>query len=316
MELTEKLNVLIVISNPCLYKRRYQLAKEFIERIRYNLHIELYIVELCYKDQQFVITNSNNENHLQLRTEIPLWHKENMINLGVKKLLPKDWKKFAFIDADIEFLEEDWVINTIKLLDNGYDIIQLYSKCKNLDINQNNFYTNNSFMYDFLNNNCSYNLKIKNTDWHPGFGWAMNRNIYEKITGLYDKSILGSGDNIMLFSILKNIKEFINERKCSNSFSDSLLRYQFNIHLDNYKYSIAYLPTTIRHHWHGQLKNRKYLERSKILNKYNYNPDLFLRYDNNGLLIPTEECPKELLDDILNYFKERNEDEFIDLNSI
>jgi len=311
MEFNEKLNVIIVISNPCLYVRRYQLAYEFIERLKKNKDVELFIVEMCYKDQKFIITNFNNKNHLQLQTDIPLWHKENMINLGVKRLLPKDWKSFAFIDADIEFLDNQWAFNTLKLLNNGYDVIQLYSKCENLDINQTNFYTNTSFMYDYLNNNNNFDVKKQNTHWHPGFGWAMNRNIYEKINGLYDKSIIGNGDSIMLFSLLKNIREYIVDRDCPNNFGDSLLRYQYNIHVDNYKYSFAYIPTTIRHHWHGKLKNRRYLERSQIFKSNNFNPYLHIRYDDSGILVPTEYCPKKLLDDIMVYFRERNEDEYI-----
>jgi len=308
-KIVEKLNVIIVISNPCLYIRRYQLAYEFINRIQKNKDVELFIVEMCYKDQKFIITKSTDKNHLQLRTDIPLWHKENMINLGVKHLLPKDWKSFAFIDADIEFLDDDWVSNTLKLLNNGYDVIQLYSKCDNLDINKKNFYTNTSFIYDYLNNQYNFDVKKPNTDWHPGFGWAMNRNIYEKINGLYDKSIIGNGDSIMLFSLLKNIREYIVDRDCPNYFADSLLRYQYNIHVDNYKYSFAYIPTTIRHHWHGKLKNRRYLERSQIFKNNNFNPYLHIRYNDNGILVPTEYCPKKLLDDIMVYFKERNEDE-------
>jgi hypothetical protein len=32
--------------------------------------------------------------------------------------------------------------------------------------------------------------------------------------------------------------------------------------------------------------------------------------DETGLLLPTKECPQDLLDDIKQYFIERNEDEF------
>ena len=30
-----------------------------------------------------------------------------------------------------------------------------------------------------------------------------------------------------------------------------------------------------------------------------------------GILIPTESCPVKMLDDIMKYFEERNEDEFL-----
>ena len=44
--------------------------------------------------------------------------------------------------------------------------------------------------------------------------------------------------------------------------------------------------------------------------KYNYSPSLHVTGDKNGILIPTENCPKQLLDEIMSYFKERNEDEY------
>ena len=38
----DKLNVIIVISNPCLFKRRYILAQDFIERSKSNYLIKLF----------------------------------------------------------------------------------------------------------------------------------------------------------------------------------------------------------------------------------------------------------------------------------
>jgi hypothetical protein len=65
---------------------------EFKERMNKVKNIKFYIVELAYEDQEFKITNSTNPNHLQLRTKYALWHKENLINIGISKLLPSDWK--------------------------------------------------------------------------------------------------------------------------------------------------------------------------------------------------------------------------------
>ena len=78
----DKLNVIIVISNPCQYGTRYLLAREFVRRIELEEpNVELYIVELAYNDQKFFVTNKGNKKHLQIRTNTaPLWHKENMIN--------------------------------------------------------------------------------------------------------------------------------------------------------------------------------------------------------------------------------------------
>ena len=51
----EKLNVILVISNPCLYVRRYVLLKEFVKRIEEEEeNVVLYIVEMIYYKQNFI----------------------------------------------------------------------------------------------------------------------------------------------------------------------------------------------------------------------------------------------------------------------
>jgi hypothetical protein len=81
-KIEDKLHVIVVISNPCLYARRYILLKEFINRMEQDdSDIIIYIVELVYKKQRFIVTDKKNKRHLQLQTETPIWHKENMINL-------------------------------------------------------------------------------------------------------------------------------------------------------------------------------------------------------------------------------------------
>ena len=63
-----KLNVIIVISNPCLYAIRYILTREFIKRIEIEeTNVNLYVVELAYKNQKFLCTDSKHKNHLQLK---------------------------------------------------------------------------------------------------------------------------------------------------------------------------------------------------------------------------------------------------------
>ena len=70
---------------------------------------------------------------------------------------------------------------------------------------------------------------------------------------------------------------------------------------------LGYVHGVIRHYFHGSKKNRQYTERWELLKKNQYSPK-DLTYD-NGILIPTENFTKEFQDDILNYFKERKEDD-------
>ena len=299
----DKLHVITVISNPCNYKIRYKLAKEFIKRMEDESDIILYIVELVYEDQPFVLTDKHNPRHLQLTGKIPLWHKENMINLGVKKLLPANWKAFAWIDADIEFDNPHWAMDTLKILNNGNDFIQLFTNCVDMNYNKEimNLFTGFGYQY-------SKNFK-KGTGvnyWHPGFAWACNRRTYDKIGGLFEIGILGSGDNIMCHTFLK----------CAHKTLKAGMSIDYKTYITLYQekfedVKLGYVPGIIRHNFHGKKVNRKYLEREDILINFQYSPNLHMKTDMNGLLVPTEECPQAFLDEILNYFKNRNEDEMV-----
>jgi len=298
-----KLNVIVVISNPCLYSKRYILLNEFVKRIEEEeTNVELFIVETIYDNQKFIVTNKKNKNHLQLKTKTPIWHKENMINLCVKKLLPKNWKAFAWIDADIEFESASWALDTLKILNGSKDVVQLFSHCVDMNKNEQSLNHFNSFGYSYNKNKV---FTTKGLDyWHPGFAWAITRKGYEKIGGLYDKGVLGSGDNIMALSFINKCFKIMNENY-SDDYNNSMLEFQKKTKT----LRLGYVPGVIRHHFHGSKENRKYTERWKILMKHLYSPIIHLKYDENGLLIPTEEFSEEFKSDILNYFKERKEDD-------
>ena len=300
----ESLNVIIVVSNPCQFARRYILAREFIKRFEMENNINLYIVELIYPNQKYIITDKLNKKHLQLYADKPIWHKENMINLGVRYLLPKEWKAFAWIDADIEFESVTWAQDTLKLLNGTYDIVQIWSHSVDLDKNENAMQMFNSAGYQFVKNTLSYNQSKGINYWHPGFAWACTRKAYDKMGGLYEKSILGSGDNIMMLSLLGNGVKGLNDKSTDN-YKKSVIEYQDKV--KNLRF--GYVPGVIRHYFHGSKKNRKYTERWQILIDNDFDPVKDLITDKLGVLIPSNNCPIKLLDDILIYFSERNEDE-------
>jgi hypothetical protein len=299
----EKLNVILVISNPCLYKRRYRLLKEFLKRMEEEENIEIYIVEMIYNKQQFAVTQKNNKNHLQLKTSTPLWHKENMINLGVKYLLPKNWKAFAWIDADIEFESTTWVKDTLKLLNGSKDVVQLFSHAIDMDRNKNTLNIFNGFGYSYCKNK-KYTNNGKDY-WHPGYAWAITRKAYEKIGGLFDKGILGSGDGLMAMSFINKADILLNMNYDEDYKKSIIVDYQKK----SKQLRLGYTPGVIRHYYHGTKENRKYTERWKILIKYEYSPKKHVIYNHQGIIIPSKECPQNLLTDIYKYFQERKEDD-------
>ena len=299
----DKLHVIAVISNAAQFARRYILAKEFIHRMEEDPNVIVYVVELAYDKQKYHITDSKNKRHLQLRSNTILWHKENMINIGIKELLPKGWKAFAWIDADVEFENPSWAKDTLKLL-NGYkDIVQTFSHAIDMDTDESAMRIFTSFGYQYEKKQ-QYNKNAENF-WHPGYAWAMTRKAYERIGGLYEYAILGSGDNIMSLCLINNGLKGVNEES-TDEYKSTINIFQTKMRT----LRLGYTPGVIRHHYHGSKQRRGYNDRWKILTENNYDPLQHVSYDKNGLLIPTISCPKDILDRIETYFYDRQEDEF------
>jgi hypothetical protein len=304
------LHVIVVMSNPCQYARRCILTREFQKRIEFEENVKLYIVEMAYGDQQFFVTDPNNPRHLQLRTAVPLWHKENMVNIGIKKLLPKTWKAVAWIDADVEFDSASWALDTLKVL-NGYkDIVQLFSHVVDMDKQKNAMSIFPSFGYQLCQGRPYYehHVALQKSNginmWHPGFAWACTRRAYEKLGGLYDQGILGSGDLIMAYSIMG-----FGDKSLHADTTDGFKESATQFHAKAKTLRLGYVPGVIRHHFHGSKQNRKYVERWQILVENKYDPATYITKNADGITVPTAACPKKLLDEIFTYFAERNEDE-------
>jgi hypothetical protein len=302
--LEDKLHVIAVVSNPCMFARRYILMKEFMERIeRDEPDVVLYVVELLYPGQRPIVTTRKNPRHLQLRADHALWHKENMINLGVKKLLPADWKAMAWIDADLEFDSPTWATDTLRVLNGECDIVQLFSHCVDMD-------PTGRAMHIFQSAGFQYSKQValgSGKDlWHPGYAWACTRGAFEVMGGLYDRAILGSGDNIMMMALIGHVDRAIN-RESTGAYQASVVAFQDR----GAALRFGYVPGVIRHFYHGSKKNRRYADRWQILVRWGYDPDTMVKYDEEtGVLVPVPGVfPEGLLEDILGYFGERNEDE-------
>jgi hypothetical protein len=300
----DKLHVVLVISNPCLYARRYILIKEFMQRMELEeTNVIVYVVELAYKKQQFIITDAKNPRHLQLRTEVPIWHKENMINLGVRRLLPPTWKAMAWIDSDVEFENANWVLDTLKVLNGTKDVVQIFNHCVDMDQNESTMSIFTSFGSQYVKGR-PYSTKLMNY-WHPGYAWACTRKAYDKMGGLLEVPILGSADNIMSLCFIQRGLKGIHASS-TEDYKNKVQEFQERVKT----LRLGYVPGVIRHYFHGSKKNRRYHDRWQILLDYDFAPSMHLMKDKNGLLVPSPECPQGMLDEIMQYFEERNEDEF------
>lgn len=293
------LHVVVVNSNPCGFARRNELALQFLLSMKEAQNVEVYVVELAHEGQTYVLTEANNPRHLRLRGGAPLWHKENMINLGVRALLPPDWKAFAWVDADIEFENPRWALDALRVLNGSADIVQMWSHAVDMNAAGHTMKVFESFSLQHVRA-----APFVSTQWHPGFAWAMTRKAFEQTNGLYEVSILGSGDMNMAMSLRGQALDTLNY-EASDDYKASLASWQSKAQ----GLRLAYVPGVIRHHFHGNKRNRQYDTRWQILIRHGYQPSAHIRRGAQGVLEPTEQCPPSILSDIVDYFKARNEDE-------
>lgn len=115
--------IIVALFNPSLYERRYELHRQFEGYIS-KFGATMITVELVFNNESFRVTQTNNPNHIQLKTNDYLWYKENLINIAIKRL-PDHCEYVAWVDGDLEFLNPNWIYDTIDALE-IYNIVQLF----------------------------------------------------------------------------------------------------------------------------------------------------------------------------------------------
>jgi hypothetical protein len=308
IEMSDVLYVIAAVSNSRQYQSRYTLFRNFQRYMNTVPGIKLYVVELAHDDRLFEITESGRSDHIQLRTNHELWHKENLVNIGVSRL-PSNWKYMAWLDGDIEFDRIDWASETIKALQH-HKIVQPWVTATDLGPNNEEIGDDISFAYQYCHGRARP-VRSPNNPYkfaHPGYAWAMTREAWNGLGGLIDFCILGAADHHMSWAWTGAIDKAAHGKMGEEYFKACKI---WEARCIQYiKGDIGYVDGNIRHYWHGPKKKRYYVERWEILVKNDFNPYLDLKYDWQGVLQLTDRNP-QLREDIGKYFAMRDEDSII-----
>jgi hypothetical protein len=306
--------VVAVMTNPERFKVRGRLFKEFMARMeRYG--VKLYVVEGAFGDREFEVTDPTNPRHIQLRTDSELWHKENLINIGISRL-PSNWKYVAWLDGDIDFVRPDWMLETVHELQH-HPVVQMFEDAIDMGPSHEILTTHKSFAYCYKNGlkykgtsshrvpkNYYYSASSPGNYWHPGYAWAATRDAINTMGGLFDAGIMGAGDHHMACCLIGRGKNSVpsglhkNYKKTVLAWEERALRLHKNI---------GYIKGTIYHFWHGKKRDRKYKDRWSVLIDNNFNPATDVHKDWQGIwiLYPGHDA---LRDAAREYFQSRNED--------
>ena len=329
-----KLFVIVAHFNPQRFKVRARLLNEFMKRIikcqefydeagpgaKLNLQVIPVVVELTFDGakSEFQVPR-NFKGRVVLRDVVKsnlMWSKEQLINLGIReaKIQPDDF--VAWIDGDIEFPTHLWAVQAVKrMLEVPNSIMQLFRTCHLLNKYGNVFETVQSFAYQY-EKGMKY-APVSNTDtknyWHPGFAWAAQCSTLQS-TGLLLDRTLGSADLHMACALIGEVEQtFPKGEVLPDGYKSLILDWQTHCVEDEIKLICTPYQRAIRHHWHGSMKNRQYMERWKIISENQLDPQTACRFDDNlGLFVWTEDVSTTIVDDICKYFEQRQEDSDLD----
>jgi len=318
--------VITVISNPYRYERRYELYFRFARMCK-DAGVNLITVEQAFGDREYMVTDPTNPNHLQVRSHEILWLKENMIDLGIAQAKRLDSKvnKVMWCDADCRpaAMPHEWFAEIWHYLE-IYQFVQCWEFLINLDRRHNAAtMPQESFMSSYVKAGCPSpdefaQIKFDEKDYpygsskfgRPGLCWAANVDALNSVGGLIDFAVLGAGDFYMGHSLIGSLKAISSEYKKLSPYWEKLYDWQEKC-TRWIKRDVGFVPGTLLHDNHGDKINRKYGTRGQILYKNGYDPNKDIKYDSSGLLqLETwEDRQIKMLDQIREYFSERNEND-------
>ncbi len=311
-QIEQPLYVIMVVFNPIRYRTRWKLAEDAIKRVNRSGAI-LYLAEVAFGHRNFVLTDPNNPQHLQLSTTHELWLKENIQNLLLQRL-PINWRYVAFMDADVALVRDDWANATLHELQH-YRVVQMWSEAHDLDSHHRMIQKHKSFAFCHVHHvkqppnkpEYPYGHGDKGVVyWHPGYCWAYRRESLNAVGGLVDFCVLGSADYHMANGLIGKMESTLGQ-PVHERFKYQLMRWQ-EFAEESIKHDIGYVPGALLHYWHGSKTSRRYQDRWKILTETHFNPDLDLKRDWQGLWQLTDRS-LELRDRLQAYSRQRNEDE-------
>jgi hypothetical protein len=325
---SDLLHVVGVLNNPMRWRSRLENYRRWEERML-DSGVRLTTVELAYGDQPFELPDRLGVTRVRVRSRWVLWHKENLINVGFSRIPDPDWKYGMWLDTDTFFARHDWAAETVHQLQ-LHRVVQVASELVKLGPKHEILSHGPSLMklhYDGLADGHPGNGRRAVTllghdpaigsyyyapgarpgqvhGW-PGGSWAYRRQAFDELGGLLDCCIVGAGDHHMAQALLERPDPLAEPCVATLGYRRRVQIWRDRAR-EKIKRDVGLVHTTAFHEYHGTHADRRYPDRWKILWRNQYDPDVDVSYDSQGLLQLTENKPA-LRDDLRMYFALRNE---------
>jgi hypothetical protein len=297
--------------NPIGYHRRIENYRTF----RSRLEIPLVAIELSY-DGTFQLGRGDADVLVQITGRDVLWQKERLLNVALKAI-PGDAKHVAWLDCDVVFASNDWAERASRALGH-HALVHLYDERHNLPPDGlpdhldsiKSVLPTRSVVHKMANGEASAEdffqagspLTRRST---CGLAWASRRDLVEQ-HGLYDACILGSGDRAILNAALGQFDHGATAVSMTPRGTDHYLVWAKPF-FEAVAGRVGCIEGRIYHLWHGDLKDRAYAERGRLLQEFQFDPFTDIAIDANGAWCWNSDKPAfHAL--VRHYFEQRKED--------
>lgn len=245
--------------------------------------------------------------HVMQTTGLPGWQqviaderqvmmqKEALLNLAAASV-PAEYNALVWVDADILFTNPDWFRHTAKMLD-AVPVVQPYSVAVWQD--------RNGQPVDQRQSIASAPDRLLRCQAHPGFAMAARRSLWApKIGGLYDRMVVGNGDvGFAAAALGQNLPGHL---RMSEAMHLHYHGWAEGVKLWAKGRHPGVVSGQACHLWHGDLKDRHYMDRNGSLCQVD--PTVHLRLAENGLMTWTDAAPFGLRYSVRSHFANRRED--------
>ena len=259
-------------------RRNYDLFRERIDAAG----IPLVTVECALGDLPFELPPGPGVR--RVRGGDILWQKERLLNVAIASL-PDACRKVAWLDADILFENPDWAVATAACLDD-FPVAQPFDRAIRLprgaidDDGRGTNYQGFAAVY------ASQPQRLLAGDFaahgHTGFGWAARREVLAE-RGLYDACIAGSGDHMMAHAFCGDWTSGCVDRiigsanRHRSAFADWCRAVYPRV-----RAKVGAVPGAVLHLWHGEVGDRRYVDRNRELAGFAFDPAADVRIGAGG----------------------------------
>ncbi len=292
--------------NPCRYLTRKLNFDMFAARLK-STGARLLIIEMALDGHDFEL--GEDHHTIRVRGDGVMWQKERLLNIGIASL-PPSCTKVVWIDCDLLFEDNEWLNKTSDALDRCM-VVQPFSSCVHMprgeSRRQGGEASIESFAAAFARDPSLARHARYEFHGHTGFAWAARRELLDAC-GLYDACLTGSGDHLMA-----HVFAGARDSKCIQLMIGTGPKYvehfaRWATQVDRIVgCSLGHVEGCVLHLWHGDRADRRYRERNQEFKSFEFDPDIHIRHDENGLW-KWADAPPAMTAWAKEMFASRNED--------